>query len=97
MNNSGEKHPFIAHTPTMRIPKSIKGTDNVYRAMFAMLLAVRKHNKKSGTRKIQSVACPGLGTFYGAMDYNESARLMGTNTFFFLCLHLFSFSLQEIP
>lgn len=32
------KHPFIAHTPTMRLPMPISHTDNVYVAMWAMLL-----------------------------------------------------------
>src|SRR5262245_1402953 len=38
------RHPFVAHTPTMRVPMDISGTDNVYRAMWALLLAVRHHN-----------------------------------------------------
>src|SRR5262245_274471 len=32
------KHPYIAHTPTMRVPTSIAETENVYTAMWAMLL-----------------------------------------------------------
>ena len=32
------EHPFLAHTPTMRVPMSIKGTDVPYTAMWAMLL-----------------------------------------------------------
>lgn len=34
------QHPFLAHTPTMRVPISIATTDNVYQAMWAMLLAI---------------------------------------------------------
>lgn len=37
---------YVAHTPTMRIPKSVSGSDNAYRAMKAALLAVKAHNKK---------------------------------------------------
>lgn len=70
-----EKFPFLAHTPTMRVPMSIAHTDNVYLAMWSMLLAVRKHNKVS-EQKIETVACPGLGTGYGAMPFNEAARQM---------------------
>lgn len=33
-----EDHPYLAHTPTMRVPKPITGTDNVYNAMRTMLL-----------------------------------------------------------
>jgi hypothetical protein len=44
----------------MRVPKTIKHTDNTYTAMFSMLLAVRNHNQKSD-KKIKKVLCPGLG------------------------------------
>lgn len=70
------KHPFIAHTPTMRVPMSIAGTDIPYVAMWAMLLAVRRHNQKRDHRKIETVACPGLGTGIGRVPYNEAARQM---------------------
>ncbi len=69
------KHPFIAHTPTMRVPMDIVRTDNVYRAMWAMLLAVRLHNQYS-ERRIQIVACPGLGTATGRVPFAEAARQM---------------------
>lgn len=69
------KHPFIAHTPTMRVPMDIARTDNVYRAMWAMLLAVRQHNQGSEQR-IATVACPGLGTATGRVPYPEAARQM---------------------
>ena len=69
------KHPFIAHTPTMRVPMDIVRTDNVYRAMWAMLLAVRLHNRYSA-RAIHIVACPGLGTATGRLPFAEAARQM---------------------
>src|SRR5262245_11343530 len=69
------KHPFLAHTPTMRTPMPITGTDNVYNAMWAMLLAVRQHNL-AGKRQIKTVACPGLGTATGRMPFGEAARQM---------------------
>lgn len=69
------KHPFLAHTPTMRSPMEITRTDNVYRAMWAMLLAVRQHNLQSSQR-IQIVACPGMGTGTGRVPYAEAARQM---------------------
>ena len=37
-------HPFLAHTPTMRVPININGTDNVYISMKAMLEAVYRWN-----------------------------------------------------
>ncbi len=69
------KHPFLAHTPTMRVPMSIAGTDIPYVAMWAMLLAIRRHNQYA-KRKIDSVACPGLGTGIGRVPYHEAARQM---------------------
>lgn len=69
------KHPFLAHTPTMRVPMSIARTDNVYKAMWALLLAVRKHNQEA-EREINVVACPGLGTNYGRVPFKQAARQM---------------------
>jgi O-acetyl-ADP-ribose deacetylase (regulator of RNase III) len=69
------KHPFVAHTPTMRVPMSISSTDNVYTAMWAMLLEIRRHNSSS-SRQIRTVACPGLGTATGRVAPAEAARQM---------------------
>jgi len=72
-----EKHPFVAHTPTMRVPMRIAATDNVYQAMWAMLLAVWHHNQSSA-RRINIVACPGLGTATGRVSPSSAARQMAT-------------------
>ena len=69
------KHPFLAHTPTMRVPMAIAYTDNVYLAMAAMLRAVYLHNR-TAERKIESVVCPGLGTGTGNVPFREAARQM---------------------
>jgi len=69
------KHPFLAHTPTMRIPMAISRTDYVYTAMWAMLLAVRKHNR-TAIQRIETIACPGLGTGTGRVPFPEAARQM---------------------
>jgi O-acetyl-ADP-ribose deacetylase (regulator of RNase III) len=69
------QHPFLAHTPTMRIPMSIRGTDIPYMAMWAMLLAVFHHNKIS-SHQINTVVCPGLGTGIGQIPDREAARQM---------------------
>jgi O-acetyl-ADP-ribose deacetylase (regulator of RNase III) len=69
------QHPFVAHTPTMRTPMPIARTDHVYLAMWAMLLAVRRHNQQAD-RPIRSVACPGLGTATGRVPCEEAARQM---------------------
>jgi O-acetyl-ADP-ribose deacetylase (regulator of RNase III) len=68
-------HPFIAHTPTMRVPMAIDRTDYVYLAMSAALREIHRHNRDSG-RPIEVVACPGLGTGYGQVPPVESARQM---------------------
>jgi O-acetyl-ADP-ribose deacetylase (regulator of RNase III) len=69
------QHPYLAHTPTMRVPMSISRTDNVYKAMFALLLAVRKHNAVSA-RPIETVVCPGLGTGTGRVPFRMAAYQM---------------------
>ncbi|MDC0833880.1 phage tail protein [Leptolyngbya valderiana BDU 20041] len=68
-------HPFLAHTPTMRVPMSISQTDNVYVAMWAMLVAVKRHNQREEC-KIQTIACPGLGTATGKMPCDRAAQQM---------------------
>jgi O-acetyl-ADP-ribose deacetylase (regulator of RNase III) len=67
-------HPFVAHTPTMRVPMPITNTDNVYLAMKAMLQAVKDFNAE--IERIQTVVCPGLGTATGRMPAAEAARQM---------------------
>ena len=70
------EHPYIAHTPTMRVPLDIRGTDNIYLAMWAMLRAVHMHNQSDTQPKIKIVACPGLGTLTGGVSFKEAARQM---------------------
>jgi O-acetyl-ADP-ribose deacetylase (regulator of RNase III) len=65
-------HHFVAHAPTMRVPMNIQGTDHVYLAMWAVLTSVHRHNR-SESRKIASLACPGLGTGTGGVDSAEAA------------------------
>lgn len=67
--------PFLVHAPTMRVPGSIEGTDKVYAATWAALLAVHAHNLASDAR-IEVVAFPAMGTGFGAMPYDEAARQM---------------------
>jgi O-acetyl-ADP-ribose deacetylase (regulator of RNase III) len=71
-----KRHPFVAHTPTMRVPMSIATTDHVYLAMWAMLLTVERHNRSAVQPSITTVACPGLGTGAGGMPPEEAARQM---------------------
>lgn len=61
VETKSEKIPYLSHTPTMRVPRMIHNTDNVYRAMKSMLISVLKHGE------IKSVACPALGAGVGRL------------------------------
>lgn len=68
-------YPFIAHAPTMRVPGSIAGTDKVYCATWAALLAIYLHNQHAEV-PIQIVALPAMGTGFGGVAFDEAARQM---------------------
>ena len=70
VETGNKKHPYLAHTPTMRIPRIIKEYDTVYNAMRAMLLEVRKYPD------IKTVLCTGLGTATGKVSPIIVARQM---------------------
>ena len=59
----------------MRVPGSIEGTDNVYCATWAALLAVYNHNVVA-ERKIETLAFPAMGTGFGGVAFDEAARQM---------------------
>jgi O-acetyl-ADP-ribose deacetylase (regulator of RNase III) len=67
--------PFLVHAPTMRVPGSISGTDRVYAATWAALLAVYAHNIGSA-ETIETVALPAMGTGFGGVPFDEAARQM---------------------
>jgi O-acetyl-ADP-ribose deacetylase (regulator of RNase III) len=67
--------PFVCHAPTMRVPGNIDGTDKVYAATWAALLAVVAHNRASDER-IEVVALPAMGTGFGGVPFSEAARQM---------------------
>ena len=69
-----EMHPYIAHTPTMRIPSVISETENVYYAMKAMLSEIKKFNEPK--QIIKTVLCPGLGTATGRVAPDVAAQQM---------------------
>jgi len=64
------KHKYLAHTPTMRTPQNINGTENVYYAMKALLLEIKKHDE------IKSVLCSGLGTLAGRVPPEKAVKQM---------------------
>lgn len=67
--------PFLCHAPTMRVPGGIDGTDKVYNATWAALLAIHAHNRASGP-SIEVAAFPAMGTGFGAVPFGEAARQM---------------------
>jgi O-acetyl-ADP-ribose deacetylase (regulator of RNase III) len=69
------KHGFVAHTPTMRIPMNISGTDNVYLATWGTLVATHQHNA-SASKKMHILAIPGFGTGTGGVDLLEASLQM---------------------
>jgi O-acetyl-ADP-ribose deacetylase (regulator of RNase III) len=64
--------PVLIHAPTMRVPGSIVGTDNVYLATFAALVAAAKWTE----HRIESIAFPAMGTGFGRVPFDECARQM---------------------
>lgn len=69
--------PWLVHTPTMRLPGSIAGTDAVYRATWAALLALHQHRPATDDESpIEVVAMPAMGCGFGGMSFDESARQM---------------------
>jgi len=67
--------PFLCHAPTMRVPGGIDGTDKVYAATWAALLAVYNHNHRADD-KIETVVFPAFGAGFGGMSPGETARQM---------------------
>jgi len=67
--------PLLVHAPTMRVPASIEGTDNVYRATRAALLAVH-HHARARDAEVESVVFPAFGCGFGRVVADEAARQM---------------------
>lgn len=81
VNTGDRKHPYCAHTPTMRYPMPIPALQ-VYDAMRAMLRATSRYSffamdeYEEMTYPIQTVLCPGLGTATGKVPYDAAAYYM---------------------
>ncbi|EOM8192703.1 macro domain-containing protein [Salmonella enterica] len=77
IETGNSQHPWLVHAPTMRVPLIIDGTDAVYNATRAALLAIFQHNKSAGEdRKIESVVFPAMGAGYGQVPPDSVARQM---------------------
>ena len=75
IETGSDKIPFLVHAPTMRVPGNIEGTDKVYSATWAALLAIQAHNL-TAARKIETAAFPAMGTGFGGVQFDEAARQM---------------------
>lgn len=74
-----EAFPYLIAAPTMRHPRTIHGTPNVYLAMRAILLLGRYGRLADGTpvsERVTSIAIPGLGTGIGQVLPIDCARQM---------------------
>jgi O-acetyl-ADP-ribose deacetylase (regulator of RNase III) len=70
---SGRLEPaWVAHTPTMRIPMNVSGTDYVYLATWATLVAVHQHNRGADVTPIRTLVCPAFATGTGGIDPVEA-------------------------
>ncbi|MBD2570158.1 Hpt domain-containing protein [Anabaena lutea] len=86
-------HPFIAHSPTLRMQMSMAGKDHVYQGLWSTLLAIRKHNQTYCNclqKQINTVVVPGLGTSPGSVPVDEVARQMS------MAYQNFLFSVQPL-
>ncbi len=76
-STNNPQYPFVAHSPTMRVPCGIDRTDKVYNATWAALTAIHRHNNSANQkRKIKTVVFPAMGAGYGGVPYAEVARQM---------------------
>ena len=85
-----DRMKFVAHTPTMRVPRDVNGRDHAYKAMKAALLAVKAHNlnidsnpfqQPSGISRINTVVTPGLATLAGRVPHDKAAKQMALATY----------------
>lgn len=76
--NSGKAdHPWLVHAPTMRTPAIIAGTDSVYVATWAALLAIEAHNLEHiPSARINSVVFPAMGAGCGEVPFESVAAQM---------------------
>ncbi|MMZ41771.1 RNase III inhibitor [compost metagenome] len=74
---NSERYPYLVHAPTMRVPLIIDGTDAVYNATRAALLAIHHHNLKApDDKKIRSVVFPAMGAGCGRVPPERVAAQM---------------------
>jgi O-acetyl-ADP-ribose deacetylase (regulator of RNase III) len=72
--------PFLVHAPTMRVPGNIAGTDKVYAATWAALLAIAAHNARdvADTASVGSIDARDAGCVGHAKIRVAAFPAMGT-------------------
>lgn len=66
---------YLAHTPTMRVPKNVNYSDNAYLAFRALLSTLLTHNRENNGN-IESVVLTPFCTGSGEMNPEKSAQQM---------------------
>ena len=67
--------PYLVCAPTMELPSNVSHTNNAFRAMLALLSAVKQFNADNDGL-ITSIAVPGLCTGVGSMEPEIAALQM---------------------
>lgn len=68
---------FLAHAPTMRVPKDISNTINAYLAFRAVLTSIIRHNREcKNTDTIDYLLCPMFCCGAGCMKSEVAAKQM---------------------
>lgn len=67
--------PYLVCAPTMELPSNVSHTNHAFRAMLALLSAVKRFNADNDG-VISSVAVPGLCTGVGSMEPEVAALQM---------------------
>jgi len=75
IKTNNKKYPFLAHVPTMMIPKNVNKTLNAYFAFKAVLMKIIRYNKKN-TDKIESILTTTFCTGCGDMSLKKSVKQM---------------------
>ena len=87
--NRFDRIKYVSHTPTMRVPKDVMGSENPYLALKSALLAVKAHNiiidsspvQIEGVARINTLVTPGLATLCGRVPYDKAAKQMALATY----------------
>lgn len=73
--SNSTKYPFLAFSPSMRIPSDVSSSLNAYHSFRALLTSVINYNKINDI-KIQSIMCSCFCTGHGLMIPDIAAKQM---------------------